>query len=48
MVENTDRSHPTTVHMNGIDVDSALVTLVTVRAQCTRARSALQAMGMKA
>ena len=33
-------------YMNGIDVDSTLVTLVTVRARCPRARSALQAMGM--
>ena len=30
----------------GIDVDSTLVTLVTVRARCPRARSALQAIGM--
>jgi hypothetical protein len=27
-------------------VDSTLVTLVTVRARCSRAHSALQAMGM--
>ena len=35
-------------YMYGIDVvvDSTLVTLVTVRARCPRARSALQAMGM--
>ena len=35
------------MYMYGIDVDSTLVTLVvTVRARCPRARSALQAMGM--
>ena len=33
-------------YMDGIDVDTTLVTLVTVRARCPRARSALQAMGM--